>query len=116
MWSSAAVSAVLAVAGCGTDDNTTSDSGTPSPSARASSSPQDMAFLEEALPFGSAIEPRKDVGREDLLLAIGRDWCEWRQSPDYGTVSVEQFFGELLINAADGKGIQEAAELHLCPA
>lgn len=110
-----ATSAVLVLGACGTDRGTgTDDVARSSPSVAATSSPQVKAYLEAARPWSSSIEPSESATRGRLLLAVGRDWCRWRRSAEFGSISDEQFFGELLIGARDGTGIKKAAERHLC--
>lgn len=94
-----------------------------SPSATAAASPtadtfspEETAYLEEAQPWASSIEEPASTEGQEKLIALGQDWCRWRRSPRYGSISDEQFFGEVLIDARDGQGIAAAAEKHLCPA
>lgn len=110
-----ALSAVLALAACGSGgQDVAEDPVTPSPSASAAFSSQESAYLKESRRWASSIEEPDSLAGKESLLAIGRDWCRWRQSPDFGSISADQFFGEVLIDARDGRGIREAAEKHLC--
>jgi hypothetical protein len=77
-------------------------------------SPKQMAYLEDARHVSQSIE-LGEAGRDATLLAIGKDWCRWRQSPDFGGLPERQFFDEIDIGARDGAGIRRAAESHLCP-
>lgn len=105
---------VLVASGCGsTDDEVAADPA--SPSAGPTLSTTDQAYLDDARPFAASVgDPDSDQGR-DALLAIGHDWCAWRQSAGYGSISDDDFFGELLIDPPDGEGLRKAAEEHLCP-
>lgn len=85
-----------------------------SPSASAAFSSQESAYLKEAHRWASSIEEPDSLAAKESLLAIGQDWCRWRQSPDFGSMSADQFFGEVLIGARDGRGIRKAAEKHFC--
>lgn len=103
---------VLVASGCGSTD----DEGAVDPSAGSTLSATEQAFLDDARPFASSVgDPDSDAGRGELI-AIGRDWCTWRHSAGYGSISDEEFFGELLIDPPDGEGLRKAAEKHLCPA
>jgi len=107
------VTAVALVAsGCGSE----SDEVAADPSAGSTLSAPEQAYLDDARPFASSVgDPDSDEGR-DQLIAIGQDWCRWRHSASYGSISDEDFFGELLIDPPDGEGLRKAAEKHLCPA
>lgn len=74
----------------------------------------EVAYLEEARDWSGSVEG-SDQGKDATLLAIGRDWCQWRNSASFGAISEEQFFGEILVDPSDGAGIRRAAEAHLCP-
>lgn len=103
---------VLVASGCGSPN----DEVGVDPSAGSTLSAPEQAFLDDARPFASSVgDPDSDAGRDELI-AIGHDWCTWRQSTGYGSVSDDEFFGELLIDPPDGEGLRKAAEKHLCPA
>ena len=92
------------------------DEAGPEPSPQAEISPSsEAAYLKEARGWSGSVEG-SDEGEDETLLAIGRDWCQWRNSPSFGDISEGQFFDEILVDPSDGAGIRRAAEAHLCPA
>ena len=103
---------LLVVAACGSaNENVAAD-----PSAGSTLSAQEQAYLDDARPFASSVgDPDVTEGR-DQLIAIAHDWCRWRHSAGYDSISADDFFGELLIDPTDGEGIRKAAEKQLCPA
>ena len=84
----------------------------PSESEATFSAPQ-VAYLIDARRTSSSMEIGEG-GRDAMLVAIGKDWCRWRRSPDFGGIPERQFFDEISIGAADGAIIRRAAESHLC--
>jgi hypothetical protein len=91
------------------------DEAGPEPSPQEEISPSaEAAYLKEARHWSGSVEG-SDQGKDKTLLAIGRDWCRWRNSPSFGDISEDQFFDEILVDPSDGAGIRRAAEEHLCP-
>jgi hypothetical protein len=76
---------------------------------------REAAYLKAARDWSGSVEG-SDRGKDATLLAIGRDWCRWRNSPGFDDISEAQFFEEILVDPSDGAGISRAAEAHLCPA